>query len=64
MSAVITILLVLFAVVVMTRAISRAKEQAKGHNRCEYCRTHLRRSADATAFATVCRKCGREQSWA
>jgi hypothetical protein len=63
-SALITIALILFAIVVMTRALSRSREQFAGRNRCPYCRAHLRRSADKLRFADVCRKCGRTMPWA
>jgi hypothetical protein len=64
MGTVVTIVAVLFAVIVMARAISRGREQFAGRNRCPYCRTHLRRSTDKMRFADVCRKCGRTMPWA
>lgn len=48
----------------LLRQNSRYREQAAGHQRCEDCRSRLKRNAKGTGYAFVCSKCGHRQSWA
>jgi hypothetical protein len=54
----------LWLLVHVVRTISISAEKGKGHNRCHFCRTRLRRTPDKIGYMPVCRKCGSDQPWA
>lgn len=65
---VVTILIVIFAALVLfvsvTRQASLTKARMAHKDRCAFCRSRLKKTADKFGFAATCAKCGKTQPWA